>query len=285
MIPSPRIVAVPSLALLLAGCASLIGSVTGGLVDDLSDTILDSDDPATVRDGAPAYLLMLDALLRGDPDNASLLRGAATLNGAYATAFVADEVRRRAFASKAFDFALRAGCIDVGWLCDVRTMGFDDLDRHAAAMDVRDVAAAYALATAWAGWIQAHAHDWNAIADLARVKPIMARVVELDETHDHGGPHLYLGVFETLIPPSSGGHPEIGRRHFERVIEITGGRHLMAKVFFAEHYARLLFDRELHDALLNEVLAAEAAAPGLTLMNTIAKEQARALLDSADDYF
>ena len=78
-----------AVALLLAGCASLVGNVTGGLVDDLSDAILDSDDPATVRDGAPAYLLMLDALLRGDPHNANLLRGAATLNGAYATAFVA----------------------------------------------------------------------------------------------------------------------------------------------------------------------------------------------------
>ena len=274
-----------AVALLLAGCASLVGNVTGGLVDDLSDAILDSDDPATVRDGAPAYLLMLDALLRGDPHNANLLRGAATLNGAYATAFVAAEDRRRAFATKAFDFARRAACNDIDWLCDARTMSFDDLARNAATLESRDVPAAYALATAWAGWIQAHAHDWNAIADLARVKPIMTRVVELDETHDHGGPHLYMGVFETLIPPSSGGHPEIGRAHFERVIELTGGRHLMAKVFFAEQYARLLFDRELHDALLNEVLAAEPAAPGLTLMNTIAKEQARALLDSAADYF
>lgn len=280
-----RQVGVAAVALLLTGCASLIGSVTGGLFEDLSDAILDSDDPATVRDGAPAYLLMLDALLRGDPDNPELLRGAATLNGAYATAFVADEVRRRAFATKAFEFAHRAACIDIDWLCEVRTVGFDELARHAATLDARQVGPAYALATAWAGWIQAHAHDWNAIADLARVKPIMARVVELDEAHDHGGPHLYMGVFETLIPPTSGGHPEIGRAHFERVLELTDGRHLMAKVFFAQQYARLLFDRELHDALLNEVLAADAAAPGLTLMNTIAKEQARALLDSADDYF
>lgn len=285
MIPRARLVAMTAAALLFAGCASLIGSVTGGLFEDLSDAILDSDDPATVRDGAPAYLLMLDALLRGDPDNPSLLRGAATLNGAYATAFVADEDRRRAFATKAFEFARRAGCIDIDWLCDARTMSFDDLARHVATLESRDVPAAYALATAWAGWIQAHAHDWNAIADLARVKPIMARVVELDETHDHGGPHLYMGVFETLIPPASGGHPEVGRAHFERVIELTGGGHQMAKVFFAQQYARLMFDRELHDALLNEVLAAESAAPGLTLMNTIAKEQARALLDSADDYF
>ena len=280
-----RVLGLACVALALSGCASVIGNVTGGLVDDLSHAILESDDPATVRDGAPAYLLMLDALLRRNADSPGLLRGAATLNGAYATAFVADDARRRAFATKAFEFALRAACLEVAWMCDVRAVDFDELDRRAASLQAGDVPAAYALATAWAGWIQAHADDWNAIADLARVKPIIARVVELDETYDHGGPHLYMGVFETLIPPSSGGRPETGRAHFERVVELADGRHLMAKVMFAEHYARLVFDRELHDALLGDVLAAEATAPGLTLMNTIAKEQARVLLDTANDYF
>ena len=237
---------------------------------------------ATAR---PAYLIMLDALLRQTGDNPDLLRAAASLNGAYATAFVADEDRRKAFATKALEFALQAACMDIAWTCDVRTMGFPDLERNAAELQADDVPATYALATAWAGWIQAHADDWNAIGDLARVKPLMERVVELDEAYDHGGPRLYMGVFETLLPPSSGGRPEAGREHFERVLEITGGRHLMAKVFFAESYARLVFDRDLHDRLLTEVLAAESHAPGLTLMNTIAQEQAHELLDSADDYF
>jgi len=273
----------------LSGCAALIGSVTGPLMSDLSDAlsgaILESDDPETVRAGAPAYLIMLDALLRQSGDNADLLRAAASLNGAYATAFVADEARRKSFATKALEFAFQAACMDIPWTCDVRTMGFEDLERNAAELQRDDVPAAYALATAWAGWIQAHADDWNAIGDLARVKTIMVRVVELDEAYDHGGPRLYMGVFETLLPPSSGGRPEVGREHFERVLELTADRHLMAKVFFAESYARLVFDRDLHDRLLNEVLQAESRAPGLTLMNTIAQEQARDLLDSADDYF
>ena len=271
--------------LLVTGCAALIGSVTGGVASDLSDAILESDDPATVRDGAPAYLIMLDALLRRSRKNADLLRAAASLNGAYATAFVADDSRRRAFATKAFDFALRATCLDIAWTCEVRTLNFADLERHTMALQREDVPAAYALATAWAGWIQAHADDWNAIADLARIKPILHRVAELDEAHDHGGPRLYLGVFETLLPPSSGGRPETGREHFERVIELTAGRHLMAKVFYAESYARMVLDRDLHDRLLTEVLSADPRAPGLTLMNTIAQEEARALLESSDDYF
>jgi hypothetical protein len=53
----------------------------------------------------------------------------------------------------------------------------------------------------------------------------------------------------------------------------------------AESYARMMFDRELHDRLLEEVLAADPEAPGLTLANVLAQRDARALLASADDYF
>jgi hypothetical protein len=56
-------------------------------------------------------------------------------------------------------------------------------------------------------------------------------------------------------------------------------------VEFARSYARLVYDRELHDRLLNEVMAADPVAPDLTLLNTLARRQARLLLDSAEDYF
>jgi hypothetical protein len=279
------VVAAIALCVALGGCANLVGRVTSGLAADLSATILDSEDPALVRDGAPAYLILLDALLRDGGENADLLRGAASLNSAYATAFLTDEKRAKAFADKAFDFAFRAACLDIAWMCDARKLPFDELDRRIQGLEARDVPAAYALATAWAGWIQAHSADYSAIADLGRVKPLMARVLELDEAHDHGGPHLYMGVFETVIPPAVGGRPEIGREHFERAQAIAGGRHLMAKVLLAENYARVVFDRELHDRVLREVLAAEIRAPGLTLMNAIAQQQAQGLLESADEYF
>ena len=268
----------------LSGCAALIGKVTSGLATDLSDAILNSDDPAVIRDGAPAYLIMLDALGQ-DGSNPDLLRTSASLNSAYATAFVTDETRRRNFTDKALRLAQRAACIDVAWLCDARTLPFDDFEAQTATLKPGDVPAAYALATAWAGWIQAHSDDWNAVADLGRVKPLMARIMELDERYDHGGPRLYMGVFETLLPPALGGKPELGRDHFRRAIELTGGKHLLVKVFFAESYARLVFDRELHDGLLNDVLQADPHVEGLTLMNTIAQAQARDLLASADDYF
>jgi hypothetical protein len=57
------------------------------------------------------------------------------------------------------------------------------------------------------------------------------------------------------------------------------------KVEYARRYARLVFDRELHDRLLREVIDAPAEAPNLTLFNVLAKQQAHELLQSAEDYF
>ena len=57
------------------------------------------------------------------------------------------------------------------------------------------------------------------------------------------------------------------------------------RVLFARGYARLLYERDLHDRLLNEVVAADPYANGLTLANVLAQEDAAALLAGADDYF
>ncbi len=44
---------------------------------------------------------------------------------------------------------------------------------------------------------------------------------------------------------------------------MTDGRDLSAKVEYARGYAKLLYERELHDRLLNEVIAADAAQDDL----------------------
>jgi len=92
-------------------------------------------------------------------------------------------------------------------------------------------------------------------------------------------------VFATLLPPALGGKPEEGLAHFERAIKLSAGRDLMAKVEYARRYARITYNRELHDRLLQEVLDADAVEPGLTLSNVLAKRQAKELLASAESYF
>ena len=272
-------------AALASGCSSLISNVTQSFADSLSDAILNNPDPQMVRDGAPSYLILIDSLVARSPDDAYMLQQSATLHTAYAAVFVEDPERAQLLLDKAKGQALKAVCLTVDDGCGIATRAFRDYQAWVDELSMDDIDATYTLANTWAAWIQANSEDFAAVADLARVKAILHRVVELAPEHDNGGGFLYLGLLETILPPGLGGKPEIGRAHFERALEISEGQNLLAKVMFAEEYARLVFDRDLHDRLVAEVLAAPTEVDGLTLMNTFAKQQAEALRDSADEYF
>lgn len=274
----------PLLALLallsLAGC----GGFTA-VADNLTVSLLEQNDPETVEAGAPAYLLLIDGLIRDDPHDEGLLRAGSRLYAAYAGVFVRDNERAQRLTARARSYAERALCEHDDDLCGFWALPIDDYRARLVTLNDDDVPVLFDAASAWAGWIQARASDWGAVAELPKVRAAMERVVELDERHQNGAAHLYLGIMSTLLPPALGGKPAEGRAHFERALELSQGQDLRVKVEYARRYARLVFDRPLHDRLLNEVLAAPVEAPGLTLGNTLAQREARALLKSADSYF
>ena len=280
-----RVTAAVLMLCVAQGCASLVGSVTQNFANDLGTAILESDDPHMVRDGAPAYLILIDSLLAGNASNASLLEQSAELHSAYAGAFVAEPERAKKLHLKAKAQVLQAACLRLQDGCALDQRPYQEFSAWVDAQQTEQVPLLYNVASIWAGWIQANSDDFMAIAELGRVKALMQRVVELDGSYANGNAHLYMGVFETLVPPGMGGRPEKGRQHFEQALDISGGRNLMVKVMYADQYARLMFERKLHDQLLRDVMAADAKAPGLTLMNTVAKERAQLLLETADDYF
>lgn len=272
-----------ALALLLAGCANMVSSVTSGLADDLSATIMNSRDVETVREGVPAYLLMIDSFLRSSPDDPDLLLAAANLNGSFSV-LVEDE-RAALLNDKALEYASHAACVEIAEMCGLKDQSFDEFRSVVDELEPDAVPVMYAMGVAWTGWIQAHTDDWNAIAQLGKVKHLMSRVIELDETYDNGGPHLYMGGLETALPEAMGGNLEKGRRHFERALELADEKYLMTKVIYAEQYARLAFDQALHDRLLQEVIEADPVVPDMTLTNAVAQRQAKTLLNESDEYF
>lgn len=280
-----RLIPILAILTLLSGCATVISSVGGRLADNMSVAILNQDDPETVRQGATTLLLVLDSFIIDNPEDPSLLLSGSKLYGAYSGFFVKDPVRAKRLAGKAKDYADRALCLQLPAICAVRNEPFETFQAALAGVDKQDVPVLYGFAAAWAGWIQVNTDDWSAIAQLPKVQSVMRRVVALDETYDGGSAHLYLGVLDTQLPPSLGGKPEEGRRHFERASALSGGLNLMPKVLMAERYARLTYNEELHQHLLQEVLDAPTHAPGYTLINTLAQERARELLASAHEYF
>jgi len=270
---------------LLAGCAGIVNRASQRFADNLGGAVLNQDDPDTVREGLPAYLLLLDALIEGDPDNAGTLLAAAKLYGAYAGGFVAEPERGKRLANRAFGYAKRATCVRNAALCGAIDQPFEALSGEVAKLGAKDIDLLYGLASAWAGRIQQDSGDWNAIADLPKVQLLVERVLALDPDYAAGEPHMVLGVLHSLRPAQLGGKPELGKAAFETAIAMSQGRNLMAKTLYAQYYARLVFDQELHDRLLGEVIAAAPEAPRMTLMNVLAQQRAKALLASGKDYF
>lgn len=267
------------------GCASLISGATGKMAGNMSDAVLNQQDPEIVRDGAPAFLLMMDGFVRSSPDNEDLLQGAAKLYSVYGVVFVQDPLRAQRLTSQGFDYGRRALCQKIPDNCDWRGISYDDFVRRLASLKKKDAPALFAYTLSWLAYIRAHSDNLGSVAELPMIEASLERILQLDPDYESAAVYQFLGVLNSLRPPALGGRPELGRQYFEEAIALSNGQDLSIKVEFAKNYARLVYDRELHDQLLVEVLEADPVVPGNTLFNTLAQQEAGRLMAQADDYF
>ena len=267
---------------LLGGCVSYAG---GLMADTLSAAILNQDDPVVVQSGLPAYLLLVDGLIDQNPGQAGMLAAGAELFALYGSRFVPDAERSAAMTAKARTYGRRAICLAHEPACHWEGMDYDRFVVELETINRRHLQYLYAYAVSWLSHLDATSSDWSAVGELPWVQAAMERVLALDDTYDDGGIHVYLGILYALRPPVLGGRLDLAKEHFDRSIALSEGMDLSAKVEYARRYARMTFDQDLHDRLLTEVLAAPVEAPGRTLFNALAKQDAEELLESSGDYF
>lgn len=276
---------VASTLLLLPGCANLIATASSGMAENLRLAMMNQNDPDIVRDGAPAYLLMLDSFVEGAPDNVGMLSAAAELYAAYGVVFVDDPDRAKTLTTRARSYGKRALCSQNNEVCGIDKRPFNVFEADLQKLNGKDAPALYSFTISWLAWIKANSSDWSAMADLPKVELALKQMQKLQLSYERATVEHMLAVLNTIRPPALGGNFDAGLAHYKRAMELSDNRDLSIQVDCAQYYARTLFDRDLHDRLLNEVLDADPNEPGLTLFNTIAKRQARDLLVSADDYF
>jgi hypothetical protein len=273
------------LGFLLSACSSIVNKASATMGRQISAGILNQDDPEIVATGLPAYLLLVDGLLSSNPNQANVWFAASRLYGAYASGFVDQPERRKRLSLKAEMYARQGVCLHSQTLCAAIDQTYEAMEPTLNAAKNSDTEALYSIAVAWAGVLQADSSDWNRIADLPKVELLLQKVRMLDRHYDHGAASMYLGVLNCLRPESLGGKPQEGLHYFEEALTLSKNQNLMAYVLDAQYCARLLFDQERHDRLLNQVLIANTKAPDLTLANILAQQQAKKLLISGKDYF
>jgi hypothetical protein len=274
----------------VTGCGKIFIYFSQPLFDDLSRSFMRQRDVGLAEQGIPAYLLFLDGLIEHSPKNKSLLLTGASAYSAYTSAFVGEKYpeRNKILAAKAKDYAFRALSLQNRKFARMKNEPYSGFVTTLPSFRKRDVPYLYYAATTWAGWIQANSESMDALADLPKVKSLIERIIELDESFNYGAPHTFMGIMLTIYPPSLGGKPDEAREHFERAIELGQGKFLPTYVMYANYYAKLVYEKNLFFDLLSRVLDSPVdAVPELTLINSLAQQQARDLIDEArkEEYF
>ncbi len=269
----------------LGGCASLLSSAATGLADNLSLAILNQDDPETVRAGAPSYLLLLDSFVEGSPHDPDILAAGATLYATYGAVFSEDALRASRLTSRARRYALGAMCESYTPACRWPDASYDEFVQSLDGIGAKKAKYLYTYGFASLAYLRAHSSDWNSLAELPQIEALFNHYLDISGKSANQSVYTYMGILLTLRPPALGGEPERAREFFEKAISSTDGKDLGAKVEYARSYAKLLYERELHDRLLNEVLVADPYVDGFTLGNILAQQEATLLLAEADDYF
>ena len=284
-----QIVLLLSFSLVVSSChpgKKLTVMATASLVEDVAVSSSRQPDLEVLRQGMPAYLMLMDGMIEGWPDNAQLLLSAAQANSSYASAFLEDRDKPTATAvlAKAKRYALKA--LELQGFEEPVTSSFEEFDQRLQKLHRKAMPYLFWSAACWGGWIRLNLDSMEAQAQLPRVEMMMKRALELDEGFYYGGPHLFMGIWYASRPKIAGGNLDTAQYHFQKAMELGQNKFLMTKVYYAETYARKKFDRDLFVATLNEVLQTPAdIEPDLTLINTVARRKAEEMLRTADDYF
>lgn len=164
-------------------------------------------------------------------------------------------------------------------LVEKKNPGFQDATKNdetmkawLAGFDKDDVPNLFWLGYAWIGRVNAGKDDPALVAELYVGVAIMERVVELDETYLYGSPHTILGAYHAR---SAAAELDEAKKHFDKAIEISGGKLMLPKVQLAAKYYCLKGDKENYVKTLTEVLEAGDTLPEQRLQNTIAKRRAK----------
>ncbi len=274
---------------LLTGCVpnkKLTVAATATLLEGVAKSAFQQSDLKLVREGIPAYLMLMDGMIESVPDNAELLINTARTYSSFASAFVeeTDPEYASLLFKKARDYSLRS--LEIRGFRDPAGSNFDDFKENVKGCGKRDRPYLFWAATSWGNWIKLNLDSMEALAELPRVEAMMKQVLLLDEGFYYGGPHIFMGIWFASWPKDAGGDLKKAQQHFQKALQMGQGKFLMTYVYYANFYARRALDKDLFVFLLQNVLDSPVdISPEVTLLNTVARKKAADLLDRKETIF
>jgi len=249
------------------------------VIEPAVENLQKQTDYRLVCEGGPSYLLLIDSLIDADPKDPALMTIGAKAYSAYLSVLQecgVEQERLNAIATKAKEY----GTALLGQQLPI-TPG-DSMEALAEALAIattNDIEHLFWGTAAWSSWVYQQRGSPASMADLVKIEQIMLQLVKLDETFADGSIHLFLGSYYGARPELFGGKPAVAKTHFERGLHLSKRRYLPLQTAYAQTYCRMTMNRELHNVLLNEVIAFPLHnAPEHALANQVSKVKAAKLL-------
>jgi hypothetical protein len=254
----------------------------------------------------PASLKTVEGFHMVDPENKRLVKILAEGYCQYATGFIEDEWEQASLdkrfddaeyqsqrATKAFIRCMGYGLELLGgdWKKALSGEG-NAFARKVAGAGVDERDGLLWVGVGLAGAINQNKDDIALVSQLPKARAIFERIAQLDENDGDRDPalralpHIALASMAVAMSKAMGGRPELGQKHFQRAIELTHDKFLLAKVFYARRYAVAVQDKALFRKTLVEVLQTDPAVwPDQRLANEIAHRRARRYLKNEKEWF
>jgi predicted anti-sigma-YlaC factor YlaD len=280
-----------------AGCnfRKLAVNKAADVLSGSGTTFSSDDDPDFVKLAIPFSLKVMESLLAETPKHRGLLQALASYFTEYGYAFIVQEADEMEEKDLAAANALRDRATKMfrrAWNYGMRGLevdhpGFEKALRENPTKAVKqltkkDVPLAYW--TAASGGLRIRADQPETVVDQLLVEALIDRVLELDESYDHGAIHSFLIKYEMNRQGVKGDAAARSRRHFERAVALSHGIDAGPYVSLAEAVAVPKQDAKEFERLLNKALAIDADAhPEIRLSNTVMQRRARWLLARKDD--
>ena len=286
---------------LTPGCSirKLAVNKVGNALAGTGTTLASDDDPELIQAAAPFGLKLMEGLLAESPKHRPLLLAVTSGFTQYGYAFVqieaeeiesqdlakanAQRARARKLYLRARDYGLRGLEVAHPGLTNALRANPQEAVRRLKPKDVPQV---YWTAAAWGAAIAQSKDDPNLVADVPIMEALMDRALALDERWDDGAIHTFLISYEQSRQGLKGDGAERARRHFDRAMELSGGRQAAPLVAYAEAVCVQKQDLKQFEELLNRALAVDiSASPEHRLVNTVMQRRAKWLLGRKDELF
>ena len=286
-------VSIAALALVLGGC-SPTALIKRSLGDELAKQgQSQEDDPGLAREASAFYLKLSESLLADTPDNLKLAEAVAAGLSQYTYAYVAFEAERLAARDAQGAYRIHERAKRLYLRAHRHTMRALELSspgfgaklaqpdaKQWPAISQDQVGLAYWAAASWGGYISMSKDAPDAVADFPLAYRLATLAWKANPNYGNGGLASLMGSFESAQP---GGSLVKAEQYFDAAITISQGKNAGPYIAKAEGIALAQGQREAFEILLKKAMETSDKHPDLS--NTLMRERAQWLLQTADDLF